>query len=705
CAHLPGEKGVIESLRNLGYMVEPMDKGNRNTRRRNKLEKQVYNRKYVPSHFGVNQPSVMLPDDAFQLACNDKFASWVALDIPNGASFSVYRIRTNAALRGIELQQQELTLDSAIFEGLPGDLVHLKTYQLQGYKAWDIYNRTTRDDIHRMVVVLLENEIFLFKVTAGGEKIEHGYANEFFQSIRLPDNLNKASETSILPNQSLTWNHVNAHVIYASENPLFSSNSIAFAGVQHGKLPVGFIEYTFPEMSYIEESSYELRRLADAFMMDNSLNEMTYHESSTLKTPSANGFYQDADGRNYCARFYLKGLTYVASFVLCDDVTGGNQVLDEFEWKDETYSTWTIQRDSMHLMQVELPYQHIWPLVETFDNPYMQYDWTQTFQPPGSQEMMHVQITRHSEYADVPSRQYVFDLILDWSEGNAWKVDTLAMDSTQFGLNIELLYSDTLSSRVIWNKVVIKHHTRYELLTNYDASLGMGEFAKRFAETFEPIDTVNRLNYFSAKDSAFIKHLYTANKEQVDHILDVSDYVDFEPNVTPLIRAFLDSKSELNYTEDQWSRISKNMIAQLAGDTSLVNLNYLKKLALQYPDSGLYQAAILNAVASIKTFAAQKYFHDRMMDEPPLVDDFFEQPQFLIHADSLRLVQPFLPDYFNLLTMDEYKWDILEVLASAADSGYLVRKEYKQVVSVNQELRLLEEIIDQWRFVHHSVMK
>ncbi|MFM7814137.1 MAG: TraB/GumN family protein, partial [Flavobacteriales bacterium] len=317
CAHLPGEKGVIESLRNLGYTVEPMDKGNRNTRRRNKLEKQVYNRKYVPSHFGVNQPSVMLPDDAFQLACNDKFASWVALDIPNGASFSVYRIRTNAALRGIELQQQELTLDSAIFEGLPGDLVHLKTYQLQGYKAWDIYNRTTRDDIHRMVVVLLENEIFLFKVTAGGEKIEHGYANEFFQSIRLPDNLNKASETSILPNQSLTWNHVNAHVIYASENPLFSSNSIAFAGVQHGKLPVGFIEYTFPEMSYIEESSYELRRLADAFMMDNSLNEMTYHESSTLKTPSANGFYQDADGRNYCARFYLKGLTYVASFVLC----------------------------------------------------------------------------------------------------------------------------------------------------------------------------------------------------------------------------------------------------------------------------------------------------------------------------------------------------------------------------------------------------
>ncbi|MFM7309042.1 MAG: hypothetical protein ACKOZY_00375, partial [Flavobacteriales bacterium] len=157
--------------------------------------------------------------------------------------------------------------------------------------------------------------------------------------------------------------------------------------------------------------------------------------------------------------------------------------------------------------------------------------------------------------------------------------------------------------------------------------------------------------------------------------------MDFEPNVTPLIRAFLDSKSELNYTGDQWSRISKNMIAQLAGDTSLVNLNYLKKLALQYPDSGLYQAAILNAVASIKTFAAQKYFHDRMMDEPPLVDDFFEQPQFLIHADSLRLVQPFLADYFNLLAMDEYKWDILEVLASAADSGYLVRKDYKQVVS------------------------
>jgi hypothetical protein len=31
--------------------------------------------------------------------------------------------------------------------------------------------------------------------------------------------------------------------------------------------------------------------------------------------------------------------------------------------------------------------------------------------------------------------------------------------------------------------------------------------------------------------------------------------------------------------------------------------------------------------------------------------------------------------------MDEYKWDILEVLASAADSGYLVRKDYKQVVS------------------------
>jgi hypothetical protein len=695
CAHLPGEKGVIESLRRLGYTVEPMDKGSRNTRRRDKLERQIFHRKYQASNFGENQPVVLIPDKAYRLACNDNFTNWVALDIPNGGSFSVYRIRTNAASRGISIQQQIMTLDSAIFEGVPGQLIQAKPFQLQGYRAWDIYNQTTRDDVYRSVLVIMENELFVFKVTAGGDKILRGYANEFFQSIQLPESYRSNSHWTITPDHSMQWKDTGQPVLYTTEDPLFNASTLSYTGMHNSHSPVGFIRYTFQEMSYIEEDAYELRRLADAFMEDNALTEIAFRETTLFQLPAAAGAYQDADGQIYYARFYLKGLTYLAQFTLNENETLANEILDGFEWGIPQFEHWTVQQDSMQMMQVELPYQHMWPLTEELENPYMQYDWLQVFQAPGGDELIEVHITRNSEFADGPSRKVMFDQILEESKVNGWRTVVARMDSTEGGLHAAMTFSDTLSRRQIWNEVIIEHHTRYDIRANYDSIRGVGPFTERFLKTFMPIDTLNQLDYFASKDTAFMRHLERADSNQINHILGMMDYMDFDLAITPEIRKFLNRRSELQYTETQWSELSETLINQLAKDTTTENLEFLKNLTRQYPDSGLYQSCILSTVAAIPTKSAQKFFHDRMMDEPPIVDDYFYQPQFLLHADSLPLVKEFLPDYFSLLSMDEYKWDILEVLSIAADSGYLQRSEYKSVVkelliSAKLELRRLK---------------
>jgi uncharacterized protein YbaP (TraB family) len=149
CAHLPGDSGVIEMLRDMGYTIKPFDKGERNAKRREKLENTIYKRSYKSYTTRDGQLTFDTSTQVYDLGAGDHGASWISLDIPNGSSFIVYRMKTHAGLRGLTDEAIMASIDSILYEAVPGDIVSQKKINVQGYTGLDIVNKTRRGDYQR----------------------------------------------------------------------------------------------------------------------------------------------------------------------------------------------------------------------------------------------------------------------------------------------------------------------------------------------------------------------------------------------------------------------------------------------------------------------------------------------------------------------------------------------------------------------------
>jgi hypothetical protein len=115
CAHLPGEFGAIELLRRKGYTVEPIGKGQRNAKRRKTYEAKICSRTFAPFSTLDGQLTFYTPTKVYPLDVTNGSQSWISLDIANGASFAVTRLKSYAAVTGLGNDELLLAVDEYIY--------------------------------------------------------------------------------------------------------------------------------------------------------------------------------------------------------------------------------------------------------------------------------------------------------------------------------------------------------------------------------------------------------------------------------------------------------------------------------------------------------------------------------------------------------------------------------------------------------------
>ncbi|HTD94952.1 MAG TPA: TraB/GumN family protein, partial [Chitinophagaceae bacterium] len=185
-AHLPGNRGVIEILRKLGYRLRPVKMGVRDSQHKNQVEKLRVPVAFNTQEAGDGLYKVDIPGKFYQFGEEGSLDQRQYADMANGSYYMVTRIMTNAWMWGHSVERVSRVVDSLLYENIPGKIISKTPIVRNGNKGIDIVNRTRRGDIQRYNIFITPFEVVIFKMSGTGDYVNAGdEAKKFFGSIRL----------------------------------------------------------------------------------------------------------------------------------------------------------------------------------------------------------------------------------------------------------------------------------------------------------------------------------------------------------------------------------------------------------------------------------------------------------------------------------------------------------------------------------------
>ncbi|MEO6682067.1 MAG: TraB/GumN family protein, partial [Ginsengibacter sp.] len=199
-AHLPGDMGVIEILRRMGYRLRPVKMITKTNFQPNEIDKKkvpvVFNKFFASdSLYSVNVPGELysLSNDQTSLK-RQQYA-----DMSNGAYYTVTRIQTYHRFSGKSEDQVLAKLDSMLYENIPGKIISRKMILKNDFQGLDIFNRTRQGNLQRYQIWITPFEILIFKMSGKEDYVDGVEAALFFKSIDI--NSFAANQSFFTPKQ------------------------------------------------------------------------------------------------------------------------------------------------------------------------------------------------------------------------------------------------------------------------------------------------------------------------------------------------------------------------------------------------------------------------------------------------------------------------------------------------------------------------
>ncbi len=694
CAHLPGDSGVIEMLRDIGYVIKPYSKGERNAKRREKLENTIYKRTYKSYSTEDNQLTFETPSAVYDLGAGDNGTSWISLDIPNGGSFIVYRMKTHAGLRKLSDEDLLASIDSILYEAVAGDIVSQKKINVQGYTGLDIVNKTRRGDYQRKQLIILPEEILLLKLSATGQKVKAGYGNEFFNSLKI--NFEKENDKAIWTSQdgSISLN-MPGHIAFYNKN-LEQPTTSDFQVNAHVKEKEEYFiaqRLTVYDPAFLDEDKYEANRLADAFQEDNKLKEVWRKYFLYQGFPAVKARSAGIAGRDVYNLFVIQNLNYCAFTAMTNDSLRAEDYLNSVKFQHPVYTNWQEYADTTNYFKVQLPYEQ---MQETKED-YYSWDWSENSEdknefagdnggivlsPHGSYDAVSIDWWRYDKYAwSDDSTKFIDQTEEGFIDGAKLTLLSKDLKWTDKGFELIMTASDTACSRRMIQKVIMHNHTFFRLNASYDSLLGTGDFIDKVFATFIPTDTLFSYNQFSNRNSEYLTVLFSEDSTTQANACGISDQIYFEKKDVPAIRELLHRMPEIKDDENRKS-VRADLTSALGEDTTAVNIKFIAEEYYRWMDSANYQVDLLNQLLRMETKTAFAAYKKLMLDEPPIPTagryDSYNANTFGSLDDSLELSATLFPELMQLKALNEYESSVYDLMATLIDSSLMKKISYEK---------------------------
>jgi uncharacterized protein YbaP (TraB family) len=703
-AHLPGNRGVIELLRKMGYKLRPMKMADRDADQKEQIDKLHVPVQMNNLSLGDGYLKFMMPGKLYRRSESRLNESWQYADMENGTYYMITRVKTHAPTLGHNEEAVIKKVDSLLYENIPGKILKKTVITKNGYKGYDITNKTRRGDIQRYNILVTPFEVLVFKMSGNDEYVYGKEADEFFGSIQVSEQKNAWAEfqpsmggfTVPLPqkpNISLNKNTNDAINTWEYE-AIDKTTGEAYSIWKKSLHNYQFLEEDTFDLSLIEES------LVHSEMVEKQSGRKFGNKNGypflDMQFALKNGDVLHAKGVIKGPHQYLlmaRGKKKSANF---------DKFFNGFTVTDFKYGQASTFKDTSFKFSVQTPVlpgmdEEIRGLIEKIANDESLYESrneTYSYQPKNRSacfvndttgEAIYLSIQTYSKY------YYSKDSAIFWNNEFNWEnlEDDFIVEKKFVKLNDSVAgykYSllDTNSSRKIIGLDVLKNNKMFRMTALTDNIGKESPFIQSFFNSFLPDTTRFGPSVFENKLDQFFADYYgkdTATKKKANAALS---YIYYGTEGFDKIK---DAISKLKLGDKDYFDIKSRFISEIGfiNDSCCTDkvVSYLKDLYNQTADTSSFQNPILISLARIKTKNSYALLKELLLQDPPIFEggDYSYDDLFSKFEDSLALAKTMFPEILQLASLDDYKYSVNSLLITLVDSGYMKSTDYETYYS------------------------
>jgi hypothetical protein len=642
-------------------------------------------------------------NSAFGIVDQEQFA-----DMSNGAYYMVTRINTNSVLWGHNEDVVLKKIDSVIYENVPGKILTKQPITKNGYKGFEVTNRTRRGDFQRYNIFVTPFEVILFKMSGNDEYVKEGTeADQFFNSIQFNGYKNEWKKWSPslggfeveLPHEPVVVNKANWQFM-----ALDKSTNTGFEVIRTDIHNYGFVE----------EDSFDLNLMEESFASSDFIDKQIGRKQTKWNGyPALETKYKYKDGSVALVRFLIQGTHYYTMIAHSKSENAKMKTfLNSFAIIPFKYDVPKQLADTSFYFTVKSPVA-----LEKSKKIPMYPEKISRSGDDDESDLLEENSYKTKTVANDSTGEKIFVFFSKPSRYYYREDTTMGPDSTYFERGkmkwqflskkryelpnktrvYEYVVGDPRSSRYVQGKVFTRNGLNYWLQTEGDTLSKQSAFISNFFESFTPDDTLTGTNPQQKKTALFFEDFFS--KDTVLHrraVLNVSK-LDFDSADLPQLRKSIQS---LSWKERKYMDARNDFIWQLSTIKTKQSADYLKYLYYAAGDTVDFQYTVLSALLHQKTLYSYQVFKDIMINEPPVLDvdigntsfsdgvrsnrnynrydeDFRSQDFMNELLDSLQLTAAIFKDLLPLVNVNDYEPNIMDLAATLVDSSLISGKDYE----------------------------
>ncbi|HEY0356387.1 MAG TPA: TraB/GumN family protein [Flavisolibacter sp.] len=721
-AHLPGQRGVIEMLRRMGYKLRPIKMTERDSRHKDEVEKirvpvQFSSQTSEDGFFSVDVPGKLYDFNSSNgLARQQQFA-----DMSNGSYYMVTRIHTNSLLWGHSEEVLMRKIDSVLYENVPGKILTKQKITRNGYKGIEVVNRTRRGDYQRYNIFVTPFEIIVFKMSGNGEYVQEGTeGNRFFSSIQFKEYKPEWKK----------WSPTfgGFEVDFPHQPVISNADSWQFMAMDaNSKTGYEVIRTDIHNYDFVEEDSFDLGLMEESFASSEFVDKkLSRKQGRNGNHSTLDVKYRYKDGSVALVRFLIQGPHYYTVVAHGKSETPRmKQFIQSFTIKPFVYGEPVQQSDTSLYFTVSTPVpldkeKKISMYPENIYGNYGNDDEDLVFIERGMQkdklvssdstgEKIYISFTKPSRYYFDEDTVVTHD---DTTHFKTNKIDWIYRSRKKYELPnktkvLEYELGDPASSRYLRGKLFTRDGVGYRLETLCDTATQPSEFINTFFTSFSPSDTVKGTNPREKKTPLFFSDFFSADSLLHKRAVKNVNMLQFDSVDFPQLKKAIAS---LTWKEKKYMDVKNDFVWQLSSIKTKESSDYLKEIYFAAGDTVELQYTALEALLYQQTGYAYSVFRDIMTTEPPVLElgtgsnsgssrrsirtwpvsqgtydivstydyDYGGNRTFFQGLnDTLELTRAIFNDLLPLININDYEQPIMDLMGTLIDSNLLVARDYE----------------------------
>lgn len=720
-AHLPGDRGVIELLRRMGYKLRPIF-----MTRRDNIQKDAIDKIRVPVKFHTEKSSdgffsVDVPGKLYSYDKDDVFSQSHFADMSNGSFYMVTRVLTHHRIWGDTEKDVLRKTDSVLYENIPGKILSRQPVERNGYKGWDIVNRTRSGDVQRSQVFVTPFELVIFKISGRGDYIQKGEeAKHFFESIRMKE---------FAPGSGLSWQpRFGGFKADFPHEPFVSVNGKLFYDAVDKTTGALYSvqQFELTNFEYPGEDAFDLQLLKESFATSDFVDTVLYSSPATQSGyPALDALFRDKQGYLIRTRFIIRGPN--GYLVLNREAPTSNErapgkpaysaASERFfqsfsllpfdygnkpQWVDDSLLNLRVLTPwfpEMKKKGIHLPADY----GRKSDDEYALNEFGRNemeirlFSNDTTGEAVFVGFSRFARYKysadssefELEDSPWGFSDSKDSLRKVRYRKDLMGLDGSRTTI---WHMSDSGSSRMLRMKFRYKNGSFIVVISEGDTLSAPSSFVSAFFDQLVPADTAKGYNPFVKKSALFFGDLFSQDTLVRQKALASLDELKFDSADLPGV---IKSVRSLSWKDKKYLPVKSAFISKLSDISTRAASDFLYQSYFEVGDTILFQHVILNTLLKQQTSYSYDQFRNIIKREPPILEtaggdeidysndwDDEEYDNFLDRLeDSLALTKSIFPDLLPLVNLEDYRKPIMGLLETLIDSNQVSLADYQTYFS------------------------